>query len=90
MTNLQNARDMVLSNVTENYNFGDCEVVGMDGWEYSSFGKDYSRAVYLEHEKNGFSSKVFLTVVFKDVDSAEVEEVYAISQNGVLIGFFEE
>lgn len=90
MTSLQEARDIVLSKVTENYHFGNCEVVGMDGWEYYSYGTKYSRAVYLEYENSDFSTKVFLTVIFKDVDSSEVDEVYAIDQKGCIIGSLEQ
>lgn len=89
MTQLQEARNKILTDVSESYQFGNVLVDSMDGWEYSSFGREYSRAVYVrENEEAEFTSKVFLNVVFKDVDSAELEEAYAITQNGNLFGSY--
>lgn len=90
---LESQRDEVLDKVFSYYDFGNWIVEETSGWEYTKPGREYTRNVYVVHEddqdKDIDTTLMHLTVVFKDNNSAELEEAYVIDGNGNIVGSFE-
>ena len=70
----------------QNYDFGSI-VEDSSGWEGLSPGDELSRPVFLENEDpHQPSERVRFVVRFKDEQSIEVQEAYAINSKGSIFG----
>ncbi len=90
--NLEAQREAVLEKVFTYYDFGNFIVEETSGWEHTHPGREYTRNVYLvqEDDKDVETILMYMTVVFKDNDSAELEDAYVIDGKGNLIGSYNE
>ena len=92
--NLEAQREAVLEKVFTYYDFGNFIVEETSGWEHTHPGREYTRNVYLVQEddkdKDVETILMYMTVVFKDNDSAELEDAYVIDGKGNLIGSYNE
>lgn len=95
---LEQARNLILKEVQELYDFGDWIVEDIDGWQSTHPGREYTCVVYMapgedvDTESPDYMGceRVYLNVIFKDNNSAELEEVYAIDHKGNFIGSYEK
>ncbi|SOC26846.1 hypothetical protein [Thalassospira xiamenensis] len=85
---LREKRDAALIEEFEGYDFGDLSIKDTDGWSSESPGTHYSRVVYFDNpdDPDGDSMVLHFVVVFTDANSAEVEEAYALTSGGYMIG----
>lgn len=82
-TTLSEQRDEILSNIRMNFDFGDCIVEDMDGWESTSPGNTFTSSVYIrDSEEQESTTKVTLTVIFANDNSTDVVESYVIDSSG--------
>jgi hypothetical protein len=85
MNELLNQREAVANAFFDDFIFYD-QVEASSGWEYTTPGREISKLVFIEALKNdnqedddnAGTERVVFKVVFKNCDSAEVEEVYAL------------
>lgn len=91
---LTEERDIILERASINYNFGNLIVDDMEGWEYSTPGREYTQKVYVLPEnaegtnEETATSLLYLKVIFKSNESAEIQEIYAIDTKGNIVGSF--
>lgn len=82
-------RRMVADTQFSNYDFGDlAEVEDASGWEYTSPGTTWGRAVFLQTDEGddaGSTQNVNFVVRFKE-NTSECETAYAITNKGVVFG----
>lgn len=83
----------VLANAAwEAYDVGDAIVAEANGWEWIEGGSSMSRVFFIEAPERAdadggqCSRKMTFTVLFKSADSANIKEVYALTDMGEYIG----
>ena len=71
----------------ERYDFGSAEVEACDGWENRVGETTVFRTIYLANDEDPAlpSVRAHFTVCFQG-DTADVEDVYAITHNGNIFG----
>lgn len=69
----------------EEYNFDGVTVEEADGWESEVPGSEWRRVVYLLDD-DGQRERAYFVVRFRNNESAEVAEAYAITSKGVPFG----
>ena len=80
---LNDKRDEILSNIRMNFDFGESIVEDMDGWESTIPGHVYTCGVYVkDNDEQEATTKVTLTVIFANDNSADVVETYVIDSSG--------
>jgi hypothetical protein len=87
---LKEQRYQALDNIySHQYNFGpDIYVESSSGWEHTTGSDSFSKKVFASFEDDDNAETTFIlffTIIFEP-QSADVKEVYALNQNGCLVG----
>lgn len=83
MNDLLNQREAVANAFFDDFVFYD-PVEASSGWEYTTPGREISKLVFIEglkddeQDEDAGTERVVFKVVFKNCDSAEVTEAYAL------------
>jgi hypothetical protein len=85
MNELLNQREAVANAQFDSFDFYDA-VEASSGWEYTTPGREMSKMVFIandnqDEDEENVSERVVFKVVFKNCDSADIEEVYALYMN---------